>query len=100
MSTIRDTTALHPDTVRANASAPTTRWRPRRRRGAWVHLPETIAQIDPALLARALETADGNRALLWFDKDERSVWILNHTRMTTCISPACPACQGRGHRSA
>ena len=96
---VRTDTALHPTTVSAvsTGQVPVVRRR-RSPRGVWMSKPETREQVPPALLASALEAAGGNANRLWFAVDG-SVWVLNHGRMTSCPSPACPACQGGRRRT-
>lgn len=101
MTDVRTTTSIHPRTVTgvSTGETPAVRSRAARRKGGvWVNQPETREQIPDRLLASALTSAGGDANRLWFGLDG-AVWILNHGRMTSCTSPACPACQGGKRRT-
>jgi hypothetical protein len=95
---VRTTTDIHPRTITEVSmgaggalGSPRTR---RRRDGVW-NSPLARSQVDDRVLQAAIETAGGDPNRLWFDRTDGSVWILNHSRMTTCVSPACPPCSAK-----
>jgi hypothetical protein len=91
---VRTTTDIHPATVTRVSTGQVKRARrPPAPRGSW-YGPLVVQQIDDRVLAAAIETAGGDPNRLWFEKDG-TVWILNHSRMTHCVSAACPPCSGQ-----
>ena len=94
MTNLRASTDIHPQTVTAVSTGDTPQLRRQRRgKGTW-NSPVARSQVPEVALHVAIERAGGDPNRLWFDTDG-SVWILNHSRMTTCPSPACPPCSAR-----
>lgn len=89
---VAHTADLAPVTVTGYSRGKVAGYRRRRApRGQWVS-PLVARQIPAPLLSSALDAADGDPNRLWFDEDG-AVYVLNHTRETTCLGGGCPACR-------